>query len=322
MRLPLSKRWVWTAFCAVLLICSLLPGPRRLIFENILFRTMDQSASQIVDAAIVRAAGAYAIARTINAVVSVVEESELMVEPGGVGVSLAIGQVLDPVNDLVERFSWVMLACLTSLGIQKVLIEISPWLSIQVLLSLSLVFLLVGPWVGERFSGRWLGIGKTLLLVAVLVRFCVPVMAWLNEQAYASVLAHRYHQSMSDVEQDIDQLKANDPSAALESDQESAHPDAGWIEKARKALSQGAEQAVKVLDFRSRLNAVKSITGRIFDKLVELIVIFLLNTVLFPLAFLWGIIRLVRLVFRPDFGRNLEERWLERVRHRDAPSSR
>jgi len=84
------------------------------------------------------------LARGFNAVVSVFQESEVQLEPAGVGVSLALGQALDPINDLVERFSWVMLASLTSLGIQKFLIEITPFLSIQILLLLALCALLAG----------------------------------------------------------------------------------------------------------------------------------------------------------------------------------
>lgn len=305
------KRWILSAVCAVFLLGALLPGPRRLVFENPLFTAMDGAAAQYVDAALVRAGGAYAIARSINAVVSVVEESELMVQPGGVGVSLAIGQVLDPINDLVERFSWVMLACLTSLGIQKVLIAISPWLSIQVLLTLALGFLLAGMWSGQRFSGGLRRTGQSLLLIVILVRFCVPLMSWLNNQAYVSVLEHRYQQTIGEVKVDIDQLQANDPSARISGEEGEPDQDLSWLDKTRQALSQGADQAMKVIDFRSRLNAIKNITGRIFDKLVDLIVVFILNTILFPLAFLWGVLRLGRLIFDQEFGRKLERKLMK-----------
>ena len=42
--------------------------------------------------------------------------------PAGVGVTLSIGELLDPFNDMVERFSWVMLLTSVSLGIQKILL--------------------------------------------------------------------------------------------------------------------------------------------------------------------------------------------------------
>jgi hypothetical protein len=55
------------------------------------------------------------------------------VASGVSGIALAV--YLDPVNDLVERFSWVMMAATVSLGIQNVLLDISTWWLIQTLVA-------------------------------------------------------------------------------------------------------------------------------------------------------------------------------------------
>ena len=60
----------------------------------------------------------YATARGINALVSVLQGTELNV----VFVTFAIGEALDPINDLVERFSAVVLFALGSLALQKILL--------------------------------------------------------------------------------------------------------------------------------------------------------------------------------------------------------
>ena len=49
-----------------------------------------------------RALITFALARTLNGVISAVQGTELALQPAGVGVTLTPGQVLDPVNDLVE----------------------------------------------------------------------------------------------------------------------------------------------------------------------------------------------------------------------------
>jgi hypothetical protein len=49
----------------------------------------------------------------------VLEETEVAIGFSGVGFVLALGQILDPVNDLIERFSWVVLAAGASLGAQS-----------------------------------------------------------------------------------------------------------------------------------------------------------------------------------------------------------
>ena len=83
--------------------------------------------SGYVDTAFKRAAAGFAIARGLNGVISVAQGTEFAVQPAGVGVSFTPGEILDPVNDLVERFSWIMLLATSSLGIQKVLLSMSSW---------------------------------------------------------------------------------------------------------------------------------------------------------------------------------------------------
>ncbi|MDW7646378.1 MAG: hypothetical protein SCI25_15220 [Desulfuromonadales bacterium] len=308
----MRKKLLLSGVLVVFLLFSLLPAPRGVLYGNALFRSIDTAALTYVDEALVRAGGSYVIARAINAVISVVQESELMVQPAGVGVTLALGQALDPLNDLVERFSWVMLACLASLGIQKVLVEISPWLSIQVLLVGSLVFFLASLWSPGRFAANFARLGKALLLVVLLVRFCVPAMAWINHAAYSAVLEQRYDETIHEVKRDLEVLQAAVPDEAVGAVSSPEMP-AGWLEKTRQALSQAAEQSLSALDFRQRLEAIKRVTTGIFDQLIQLVVIFVLNTILLPLFFLWGLLWLGRLLFTPNFGQVAEKHMRERM---------
>ena len=74
---------------------------------------------------IAKAGVAYATCRVINASVSIVKDSSLQLEPAGVGISLAVGQALDPIDDMTERLSDVLVTAITSLGVQKLAYEIS-----------------------------------------------------------------------------------------------------------------------------------------------------------------------------------------------------
>jgi len=60
----------------------------------------------------------YGTARGINALVSLLQGTELNL----VFLTVSIGEVLDPVNDLIERFSGVILFALGSLALQKILL--------------------------------------------------------------------------------------------------------------------------------------------------------------------------------------------------------
>ena len=90
-----------------------------------------------------RALVTFAIARTLNGVISTAQGTELSLEPGGVGVNLKIGEILDPVNDLIERFSVVMLIATSSLGLQNVLLAIAAWWGLSVLLAAAAIVTLL-----------------------------------------------------------------------------------------------------------------------------------------------------------------------------------
>lgn len=52
----------------------------------------------------------------INATVSVIQQSSVQLEPAEIGLSLAVGQIADPINDMVEKLSNVLVMSITSLG--------------------------------------------------------------------------------------------------------------------------------------------------------------------------------------------------------------
>lgn len=77
----------------------------------------------------------FATARTLNAVISVVQGTQVELQPGGVGMTFTPGQVLDPINDLVEQFSLLMLAASVSFGVQLALIKFGAFWAVSSMLS-------------------------------------------------------------------------------------------------------------------------------------------------------------------------------------------
>ncbi len=76
----------------------------------------DQVAEGLIHESMQQAKQIYASSQAINAAVSVAQSANL-----GVGVSVTVGELLDPINDLIERFSAVMEASITSMAAQKAL---------------------------------------------------------------------------------------------------------------------------------------------------------------------------------------------------------
>ena len=299
--LTMNQKLILSALLVALLVLLLVPNTRQAIFEKHVMQVVDTRSIEYVDQSLKNAGAAFLLARGFNAVVSVFQESEVQLEPGGVGVSLALGQALDPVNDLVERFSWVMLASLTSLGIQRFLIEITPFVSIQILLSLALCFLLPGLWLPRRPGLNFSQVGLTLLLLSILLRFAVPVMAFLNHQVYVAFLEDRHDRS-------VEMLSAS--TSALESyalDEATDHKggdatekllqgEPGWFDQTREKFNSAVEQGKRIFDVNAKFKSVKILAQEVIETIVDLIVVFILNTVVLPILFLYGIIRLGQLV--------------------------
>jgi len=300
--IPSKKtRIIWTAIIVCVLILIFTPATRKLFFEQHLFRAVDAKSTEYVDSSLKNAGTAFVLARGFNAVVSVFQESEIQLEPAGVGVSLALGQALDPVNDLVERFSWVMLVSLTSLGIQKFLIEVTPFVSIQILLSLALMIFLVGLWLPRPTGANFTQVGKILFFAAILIRFAVPAMAFLNHQVYVGFLENRHDRSVEKLSQATSTMKSyalDEPKGERDSDPSEPLP-----EQEKKGVSQAIEkfslawdQGKRILDVNARFKAVRQLAQDMIETIVDLIVVFTLSTIVLPLAFLWGIIRLGKLI--------------------------
>ncbi len=121
--------------------------------------SLDKYSDDYTNSAIIQAGSAYAVARGINATVSVLQTSTVSAS-AGVGVtgggSIMIGEFLDPLNDLIERFSEVMTVALGSLVMQKVLITIAAnklFSGLLTLLGFVSVWLL---WMEKNRHIRWL----------------------------------------------------------------------------------------------------------------------------------------------------------------------
>lgn len=316
-----KNRLIKTVIVVLLLLAAIAPGPRTFLFEGHVFAVADASATGYVDDSLKRAASAFALARTFNAIVSVARESELQLEPGGIGVSVAVGAVLDPANDLVERFSWVMLVSMTSLGIQKFLIEVAPFLSVQIILCLSLLSFLGGLWLSSIFPYNFMRMGKILLFIALLLRFSVPAMAYVNNQVYVAFLEQKQNQAVEAMGRTVDVLEAEQingivPNPRSTSQKDETETNQGWWKKTEQAVNSFTDQSRKMLDINAKLESLKKATSELINHIIDLIVIFVISTIFLPFLFLWGILKFGQLLVNRGFGVVAEEWFTEKLEQR------
>ena len=254
---------------------------------------LDERGAAHLDASFQRALVSFALARTLNGVISVVQETEIALQPAGVGVTLMPGEILDPLNDLVERFSLVMLSSSAALGIERVLLTMSGWWALNAALAVAAVLWLATAWLGGA-QPRWRRIAWRVLLGMMFLRFAVPVLLIATHLVSATFLDAK-------AEEASDALRVTSEQARELGDQadEAAKP-----EEEGSALDRLAAMG-KSLDLERRARELRENLTHAVEHIIDLIVVFMLETVLFPLAFLWLLSRLFGLLVEGAWARSL-----------------
>lgn len=258
---------------------------------------VDQRAEIEYEKLFQRALITFALARTINGVISVVQGTEIALQPAGVGVTLTPGEILDPVNDLIERFSWIMMGATVSLGIQNVMLDISAWWVIQALISALCAWVILRIWhPGKENEGQgsqvsWLLLKRVLLLL-LFVRFAMPVMLIANDLLYQQFLETRYETSAQIITEAGDELKQ----LSVEAEAEGAEASESGI---LDTISQAWSNTFDSLDMSGKLDRMQARASEVVEHLVQLSVVFILQTGLLPIAFLWVSLQIFKRLFRP-----------------------
>lgn len=249
---------------------------------------IDSTGERYADAAFKRALVTFAIARTLNGAISVAQGTELALEPAGVGVILTVGQVLDPVNDLIERFSAIMLVAASSLGLQNVMLDILSWWGVSAALLLSASFVLVCVWLPRLRNSRTEKLGIRVLLLVVFLRFAMPLLiigtnlvfdTFLEAEQAAAVEALEVTQS------EIEQLN-----------EETSPPPPVEEQSLIDQLGSMLDESLQSINVGDRLDNLRQRASEAIEHIINLIVIFMLQTVILPVVFLWLLAQLASAV--------------------------
>jgi hypothetical protein len=238
-------------------------------------KPLDVAATEQVDAGLKRALVSFATARALNAIISVAQGTDVAMQPGGVGVTFAPGQILRPLNELVGQFAELMLAASVAFGAMKVLISIGSHWGISMLLSAVALGWLLIRWRGWEAPG-WLA---TALLVLLLARFAVPLVTIGSDVVFHKFLSGDYAESQSAIEGSAGQM------AALNPPSNGATAGSGMTDRFRGWLSQGVDAV------GGRLEKLKHSAGQVTEHIVKLIVVFLMQTMVVPLFLFWALYR-------------------------------
>lgn len=239
---------------------------------------LDTTATEQVDAGLKRALVSFATARVFNGVISVVQGTQVAVQPFGVGVTLTLGQILAPINELVKHFADLMLMASVAFGIQKVLISIGSYWLISLLLSAAV---LGWTWFlfREKQAPSWL---SRLLVILLMVRYAIPMATIGTEILSQKFLAADYASS----QQAIDSSSAE---MTRFSSQVAADPDATGLLSKLKVPTYA--------ELKAHFEKLKKTVTQATEHIIKLMVIFLLQTLLIPILLLWALYGFVRGTF-------------------------
>lgn len=253
--------------------------------------TADRAGFDYTEQGLRRALVTFAVARSLNGVISVAQGTEVAVEPAGVGVNFAPGQILDPINDLIEQFSWVMLASATSLGLQRLLIEVFATPFFTYGLALVGGALLTSLWWPRWRDARVTTLAMRLTLLLVLVRFAVPLAAMVSEGVYALFLAERYEASTQAIEQAATRIGNVNGATAR-----NVEPPPSSVSD---VLKHWYRSAVAVADVPAYMKRYEEAAADVSEQVVNLVVVFVVQTIALPLLFLWLLLKSAQRLLRP-----------------------
>ncbi len=241
-------------------------------------RLLDDYVDEYTTDSIRKAAITYATARGINALVSMMQSSEIEAGVGIVSGSMTIGELLDPLNDMIERFSTVMTWVLASLAAQKVLLLLAShglFLYLLAVFGVSALLLL--------FYGlpHWRSLVFRIFLVLVFVRFALGLAVTLNSGVDHLCRDRQIEASDHEIRNIQSNTIGIDTGAKLDTDDIRDSAIAFW-------------RGLSLDEFNRKIS-------RGIENFINLVAIYLLKTILFPLGFFYAAIFAIRQLWRIGF---------------------
>ncbi|MBP7770183.1 MAG: hypothetical protein KA055_03585 [Aliarcobacter sp.] len=243
--------------------------------------TIDENSKKLVDESFKQAAIVFGSAKALNGVISLAQGTELNLP----FVVVAVGEILDPINDLVEQFSLIMLASLVSLGIQKILLGfLTNDIYNYVLFTFILIF---NIWLFVRFSKdeniRDMFFKTTLILL--FLRFSIPFIVYINDVSYTYFVKPQYNietlnENILKVKEEVSQINQN----TIKQKEESS-----FFNKIAEKFDMNF--------YEKKINEYKNAVDSSSEYLIDLIIVFIFQTIFLPIIFLFLLYFFIKSIF-------------------------
>ena len=213
----------------------------------------------------IKAATAYTMARGINALVSIIQDTEVSI----VVADIAIGEALDPVNDIVEKFSNILMYSTVSLALQLFIFKLSKEIGFHYLILFSLLCYITGKvlcLIGGRDCVKFQYYGKILFFSAIFIRLIIPsiVFIGINTEMF-------YKEKYENANKNLDRIKT---------EQDDFWKNSSETDKMSKwNIKKNLEKIKTKIEYK--INELKNIS----EHILNLIIVFLMQTIILPILF-------------------------------------
>ncbi|MFY0664480.1 MAG: hypothetical protein JXQ97_07640 [Natronospirillum sp.] len=275
-RAPLQRRLV-VGVVLVAFLSLFLSGLAERHVINPALAPLEAQATETLQRSLLLAAGSYASARLIDRAIAFFSEAQV-----GVGVaSFKPGQVFKPVQDMAVRYSDVMVLAMTSIGIQLLVMEIGQALAVVVFgpaLMVTLFLLLVMP---VQWRPALLTFSRLFTALIIVMRLGIPLGATTVGMISHHVLDGPRQQAQSEVNITTEQLQ--DGEVVVDDGQ-------GLLVWMRGMAGQASDL----------LSGMRQFSDGLIERLVQLLVIYTMETLILPLVMLYVIWRLTHAYVLPS----------------------
>ena len=229
----------------------------------------DQASKGAIDSSLKEAAIVFGVAKGLNAVVSVVQGTQV----NAPFVAISVGEVLDPLNDLIEQFSWVMLASITSLGIQKIFSNMISSNAYMIVLTLGLCILNMWLYFRFKYDGKVRSYCTRFVVILIFLRISLPLMLMANVYVYQHYVQQDYNieKTQMAVAQASQQIKTID----------------GSTNTSKQNFLDSITEKFDLAFYKRKLAQYEAIASNASDNILNLTIAFIFKTILFPLIFLF-----------------------------------
>ncbi len=269
---------------------------------------IDRKGDEYFKTATKEAVAVYAVARLTNALVSVAKETEIEISPFGMGITVHIGQLLDPLDDATERLSAVLTTSMAVLGIMKISKEILQIYTFK-LISYLLIFFLPGLWIKKlkNFSRTVLNI----VIILLAVRLALPVCGVINDFLYKDYFKPNIDKSLS-VFSTVKEYEKNlypESFSLPDNFQQELNQEEGFSLNPFSKFSSFKDKFESFLDTtKEKATELKAIIihlwqhkGELVESLVDLIVMevsmVFIQVIALPLTVVWFLTKLINTLF-------------------------